>query len=145
MEMRKLIYANIIIIFCFFNKCYPLVQIDSSVINCDTLHSNCTLMKIEKDQIDSMYLCNSDSLVLGRYTPHSLPIILDFQFYLPYEDTLLINLYDKEGKPLCELFNKYLEEGYYSFRFSDKLTSGLYFISLKTRKQMIIERFIFLK
>ena len=62
-----------------------------------------------------MYLSNSDSLVLGRFKVSPTPYFLDWQFYLPYKDTLFINLYNKEGNPITELFKKFLTEGYYSF------------------------------
>jgi len=138
--MKKILYIIFISVCCSFSYCYPFVHLDSLKINYDSIRFDCSLNQIELSQIDSSELCYSDSLVLGRFMKSTSPHFIDWQFYLPYEDTLYINLYSNEGAFITFLYKKFLTEGYYSFPISNKIPSGVFKFLFKTRKQEIVRK-----
>jgi len=140
--------VNIIIlfllIFCFCSDIQSN-NVDSLSLNSDSLKTDFILIQIDTDRIDSSNLCNSDSLVLGRFTKNTTPWFIDLQFYLPFEDTLEIRIYDKEGSPITNLFKGYFSKGYYSLIVNPGIPSGVYFLLINSSKNSIFKKLVLIK
>ena len=97
------------------------------------------------ENLDPSKICKSDSLLLGRFIKNQSPIINDWQLYLPYDDTLKIDLYNKDGKIVANILDKYLFPGYYRLKLSThKMSPNMYIIIFKTSKEQIFSKFILL-
>ena len=122
---------------------YSASKIDSSNINADSIKSDYTFSKIKMSIIDSSKISKSDSLILGRFIKNQSPIINDWQLYLPYDDTLKVYLYNKNGNIVANLFDNFLLTGYYQLKvLPHNSPSDMYIILFKTSKDTILSKFI---
>lgn len=143
----KIILTSLIILFLVadFSYSYSIAKEDTLILNADSIKSDYSFYKIELNKIDSTNLIQSDSLALGRFIKDNSPIINDWQFYLPYKDTVEIDLYDKDGNFIVNLLNEYLISGYYGLKvLPNKSPSNKYIIKFETSKDKIFRKFFLL-
>lgn len=143
----KNILTSLIILFLVtnFTYSYSIAKEDTLILNSDSIKSDYSFYKIELNKIVSTKLSQSDSLVLGRFIKDNSPIINDWQFYLPYKDTVEIDLYDKDGNFLANLLNEYLISGYYGLKvLPNKSPSNKYIIRFETSKDKLFSKFLLL-
>lgn len=126
---------------------FPKADMDSTKYNQDSIRTNFSLHMISKDKLDSTKMIESDSLVIGRFAKDISPWINDWQFYVPFDDSIHITLYDKSGNLISDLIKRKLSEGYYSLELYQKylMPSGQYIILFNSSKNKIAKRVLIIR
>ncbi len=93
------------------------------------------------------------SLRLALFQNHPNPFnpSTTIRFYLPEESFVTVKVYDATGREISSLVDRHLEEGYHSVdwigqdAFGNAVTSGVYFYSLKSGKEILTRKMILLR
>ncbi len=84
-----------------------------------------------------------------RTHPNPFNPITEINYYLPEKMESEIILYDVMGRKVAELQSKkQMEEGEYNFKLNSNdynLTSGIYFLTLKTNRETITQKLVLMK
>ena len=85
---------------------------------------------------------------MSQNYPNPFNPVTNIRFTLPesFEGNVSLKVYDVTGKEVSTLLNNFLNEGSYSVIFDgSKLSSGIYFYSIKAGSYSDIKRMILIK
>jgi hypothetical protein len=81
-----------------------------------------------------------------RVIPNPAKSVLNIHYSLPVESKVLLKLYDISGRLVKTLVDEEKKPGNYKFTLNTKtFSAGVYFLSLKTKEKIVIERLIVVK
>lgn len=84
--------------------------------------------------------------VLHPPYPNPFNSVTKISFTIPYDSDLEINIFNTDGRLVKSLLNGFIYAGYYQVNWNtDGLSSGIYFVNLKTDKDSHARKLLFLK
>ncbi len=70
------------------------------------------------------------------------PVLVEFGIPLEEAGYISLSVYDASGREVAELKDEYLSAGYYQLTWNPKSPSGVYFLSLRTVRNLITKKLI---
>jgi len=137
---------NEIIIARFLSYTISYYNLSALIENCGNcgLENEFAFILWKLDSIDVVNPVEADSVQLGNFLKITKPHFVNFQIYIPSQDTLRINLLDKEGKMIGKPYSAYIEKGYYTINLNNGklLNSGIYFLQYVFQSVNKITKFL---
>jgi len=88
----------------------------------------------------------ADKYSLGQNYPNPFNPVTNIKFSLPKADYVQLRVFDIKGSEVALLLNKNMSKGSYTYEFNaEKLSSGIYFYTLKTSGFTLTKKMILVK
>ena len=105
-----------------------------------------TILKLSDHTTSLEDIEKTNSFILHQNYPNPFNPTTNIKFYLPYDDKVVITIYDVLGNRVAIILEEYKSKGYHHAVFNaENLSSGIYIYEIKTKNFKEIKKALFLK